>query len=252
MNNILVKRCDLRQFYKSDNTFNENTSRFKNIFPIVKSSKLAGIVADLIGDGHLQGNPKWRLDYTSKSKEELIRFEKEIGLLFGIKGKIRQCTTNSYGESYLYGINCKVLARSLNLCGVPTGNKVTSSFSIPNWILENKEFFREFVNRLYHCEGSVDPNGPTLDLLMHKEISILDEGISFFNSLKQGLLVYFDINSHKAYAGRAFESKRGYQSVEIRFRIKRKIDIKKFVKEIGYPSDKEKLERLNVTLGGNI
>ena len=51
---------------------------------------LAGIVADIMGDGHLQGPPKWRMDYTSKDITELERFNNEIKGLFGYSGKIRK------------------------------------------------------------------------------------------------------------------------------------------------------------------
>ena len=71
-------------------------NKYDYLFPIKGSTKLAGIVADLIGDGHLQVHPKWRIDYTSKRLSELERFNTEIFLLFGYRGKIRKNTTNKY------------------------------------------------------------------------------------------------------------------------------------------------------------
>ncbi len=40
--------------------------------PIFPSKELAGIVADLMGDGHIQGKPRWKFDYTSYSTKNLF------------------------------------------------------------------------------------------------------------------------------------------------------------------------------------
>ena len=55
---------------------------YEKFFPIKKSEVLAGIFGDLICDGHLQGHPKWRFDFTSKDKKELEYFEGRIFSIF--------------------------------------------------------------------------------------------------------------------------------------------------------------------------
>ena len=76
-NNLLYVN-DVLGTYKSKPHGIKALSKYKNWFPIKASPALAGICADLMGDGHLQGPPKWRIDYTSKSIQELNRFENEI------------------------------------------------------------------------------------------------------------------------------------------------------------------------------
>ena len=137
-NKIIVTYEDVISTYKIRKNGEKALSAYMHWFPIKSSIKLAGIIADLMGDGHLQDHPHWRLDYTSNSMEELERFNQEVYSLFGVQGKIRDCTTNQYGTMNL-GINPKQLGRVLKLAGVPTGAKVLQEFSIPKWILGDLE-----------------------------------------------------------------------------------------------------------------
>ena len=52
--------------------------KYISLFPLKPSKQLARIVANLMCDGHLQGYPKWRIDFTSKYQEELDTFEKDF------------------------------------------------------------------------------------------------------------------------------------------------------------------------------
>jgi len=88
------------------------------------------------------------MDYTSKSKKELRRFSNQIYLLFKIKSKIRPNNGNKFGETFNLGINNKLLGRILNQLGVPYGAKVLKEFLIPEWILEDKEYFRNLREEL--------------------------------------------------------------------------------------------------------
>jgi len=141
--------------YKTRSHRIRHLENYKYLFPIIPNKILAGVVADLFCDGSLQGDPKWRIDYTSGSVEELKRFEKEIFLLFKKTGKIRPCSTNKLSKSYNIGINCSPIARILFLCGVPSGQKVLSQIRIPVWIKKDKELFRRFAQRVFSCEGTI-------------------------------------------------------------------------------------------------
>jgi len=120
---VLLKFSDVVNSYTSKIHGTKVLQKYKNWFPIKASPRLAGIVADLMGDDHLQGDPRWRIDYTSKRVTELKRFNNEIKLMFGVKGKIREGTTNIYKTKNL-GINNGPLTRVLNLLGTPTGIKL--------------------------------------------------------------------------------------------------------------------------------
>ena len=251
---LLLKGRKLRPFYKSEIYFKNMLNKYDYLFPIKGSTKLAGIVADLIGDGHLQVHPKWRIDYTSKSKKELLRFEKEAFKLFKIKGKIRPCKSNRFGKSYNYGINCKPLSIILFLSGVPSGAKVLKKFKVPDWILENKLFFKEFILRLFCCEGGIDySKNPFIEIKMSKAESLSKDGINFFNILKKYSYSHFGILSNNIFiTNSSYKRKDGIKVIEIHFRIKRKKEVYKFIKKIGYPNDKEKREKLLNSLKGNI
>lgn len=219
--------------------------KYEYLFPAKPSIELAGIVADLIGDGNLQGEPKWRFDFVSKDKNELNRFAKQIFELYKIKGKIRPCTTNKFGETFLYGVNCKPLARILYLSGVPYGAKVLTEFNIPSWILEDKEYFRSFINRLFYCEGTVDySNSPFIEIKMYKADYLIANGVDFFETIKKYLFLYFGIISNNVYVnGKSFR-KDGIITLGVRLKIKRKKEVLRFVKEIGFPKkevDRNKL-----------
>jgi len=172
---------------------------YKRFFPVMSSPLLAGVVADLICDGHLQGSPIWRMDFTSRSVSELDNFNERIKRLFNISGKIRKCTSNKFGESFNLGINCSPIARILFLCGVPAGQKVLTKFSLPRWIKEDKECFRAFCQRMFTCEGSImhekKRRMPQIRLEMWKSEELLKDGVFFMEEVCSGLKKYFDIST---------------------------------------------------------
>ena len=228
---------DLFKLYKSRFYATKATNDYSNWFPIFASPQLAGVVADLMGDGHLQGEPKWRLDYTSKRKNELQRFGKEIFGLFGIKGKSRPCNGNKWGTSFNYGVNCKPLARVLHLLGVPTGRKIKKEFLIPKWILGDKGCFRIFVRRLFDCEGCVSVEGSSsfISIEMWKSEEFLNNGIEFFKEIKKGLNKHFDICTTNVFLnGVVVNRGNGLKVRGVRLRIKRLKSLVNFYKEIGF------------------
>jgi len=244
MDKILVNYEDLLNTYKSKPAGLLASQKYQDWFPIKKSSVLAGIIADLMGDGHLQGKPKLRLDYTSNSKEELERFNSKIYQLFNIQGKIRSCTTNNYGTMNL-GINNAILTRTLILLGVPSGAKVNKNFSIPNWILTNKNYFSRFVNRLFSCEASIDVKYKCIDFKMHKNKDIAKEGKIFFEQIRFYLQKHFNITSTNVFLSGENKKANGETSVGLRFKIKNKQSLINFYKYIKF-DEKEKQNKLKL------
>lgn len=240
---VLLNFEDVLNTYKSQPSGQLALVKYKHWFPIIKSPELAGIVADLMGDGHLQAAPKLRLDYTSKSTEELDRFNKEIYNLFKINGKIRKCKTNLY-HTYNLGINNKPLARVLILLGIPSGSKVLSNFQIPEWILTDKKLFARFINRLFSCEGCVDINSKCIEIKMYKSLDYIEDGIIFFKKIKDYLGSYFDIKTTNPFLeGRTNIRKDGIKTKGIRLKIKNKESLINFKEYIGL-DDKDKKIRL--------
>lgn len=195
---IILRYKDLLNTYKTRTHRIKHLGDYKGFFPIKANQRMAGIVADLICDGNLQGNPKWRIDYTSKSTTELQRFESEMIKLFNKEGKVRKCTTNKLSKTYNLGINCSPISRILFLCGVPSGQKVLTSFSIPFWIKKDREYFRRFAQRVFSCEGSImyeeNRKIPQIRLTMWKSEKLIKDDC-FVEELARYLKQYFNINS---------------------------------------------------------
>lgn len=243
----MITRDDVLRTYKSSAAGEKALEKYCDLFPFLPSERLAGIFGDMISDGHLQGEPKWRLDFTSKEKTELKRFEKEFFSVFGVKGKIRLCTTNKFSVTYNYGINNKPIARILFLCGVPAGNKVLQSFSVPEWILENKIFFRRFIQRVLDCEGCVDTKGKYIELQMYKSEELLGDGFIFFKEIKKKLLKHYGIETTNPFTETRFNLRKdGIKTKAVRMKIKRKEDVIKFHKYINFEniSKREKLDKI--------
>lgn len=242
---------DVLNTYKSKQHGIKALSIYSYWFPILASPNLAGIIADLMGDGHLQNSPKLRLDYTSKSIDELNRFGEDIYNIFKIKGKIRKCTTNTYGTMN-YGINCKPLVRTLKLLGAPTGAKVLTSFPIPEWILKNKYLFSRFVNRLFSCEGCVDLYSKCVEIQMYKSEDLIENGLTFFAQIKYYLNEYFGIKTTNPFLDNTFNLRRdGIRTRPVRLKIKNKDSLVKFRNFVGI-GDSAKMARLKIITENNL
>lgn len=237
---IILRYKEVLKTYKTRGHRLNQLRKYKKWFPVKASESLAGIVGDLISDGNLQGEEKWRIDFTSKSIKELNRFGKEVYKLFRIKGKIRKCTTNRF-ESYNYGINCSPLSRILFLCGVPTGAKVKKDFKIPGWILENKKFFRRFVQRMFSCEGSIlyePPKKLQIRIDVWKLESNLDSGLRFMEDIAKGLNKFFDMASTITIQKRFLNKRDNIPRRAVRIYL-HKAAVRKFYKEIGFEGYKQ-------------
>lgn len=239
--------------YKSKYHGRKALEKYRHWFPLHLSSKLAGIVADLMCDGHLQSQPKLRLDYTSKNKNELRRFGKEVYNIFNIGGKIRPCKTNKYGISYNYGINCKPLGRILFFIGVPTGAKVSKPFRVPIWIARNKNYFKIFVQRVFDCEGTVwnDKYG-FIGIEMWKEKKLVKNGIEFFDDIRRCLLKYYKIDTTNVFIPNSkCNRKDDIKTVPLRFYVKKKSSIYKFYRNIGFNNGKKQFKLMKLINHGD-
>jgi len=205
---------------------------FSKWFPLLPSKKLAEIVGYLIGDGHLQGKPKWRMDFTSNNSKTLEYFDGLIFSLFKVRGKVRKCTTNKY-NTYNLGINSKALARVLFLCGVPKGAKVSQDFLVPSWILSNKSYFRSFIRSYFSCEACVDKYGSIM-FEQWKLLNNLESGKLFLGQIKKGLNEYFEIDLLGPYE-MSYENKtlKGITK-GLRMKIRKKATLSRYYKLIGF------------------
>ncbi len=247
----LVKFENVLKTYKSKYHGKKALEKYRKWFPLFPSERLAGIIADLMCDGHIQPPKKLRLDYTSKSKKELRRFGKEIYNIFKIKGKIRPCKTNKFGKSYNYGVNCKPLCRLLILCGAPAGNKQTTEFTIPKWILTNKKYFKRFLQRVFSCEGTVSlEDSPFVGIVMYKSLNQYSNGLKFFNDIKKYLFIHFKIETTNIFSEKRLNVRKdGVLTKALKLRIKKTDSLLKFAKFINI-EDNQKHRKLEQIVNG--
>ena len=245
----LLTKKDVLKTYKSKEAGLKVLKKYNSWFPVYPSPELAGVIGDLIGDGHLQGSTKWRIDYTSKNIGELNRFGKIMFQLFGVRGKIRPCKTNKFGKTFNYGINCKPLARMLSLLGAPYGSKVLRNFSIPSWILNDRLCFRSFIRRLFSCEACVDfSKNPAIEIKMYKRLSLLRDGLSFMREIKHYLDVYFNIKCCNPFLeGGTNKRKDSIKTKGVRLKIKGEYSLKNYYNLIGF-DDKLKMYKLSCVI----
>lgn len=244
MRKMKIHYKEIIDTYKTNKWKAEFVKKYGNLFPVYPNPRLAGIVADLMGDGHLQGVPKWRIDYTSKYIAELERFGNEFYVPFRIRGKYRPCTGNKFGKTYTYSVNNKPFAKLFYLLGVPTGAKVLQPFLIPSWIIKDRKNFGRFVNRLFSCEATVDLQNKYVELQMYKAEMYLSNGISFFNQVKKSLDKHFDIKTTNPFLEkRRNKRKDGIITRAIRMKIKRRDALIKYYNFIGF-DDRQKQEKL--------
>lgn len=208
----------------------------------VSKIDLAEVVADLITDGHLQArmlNGRQKYDYIgffSKEESELRRFGKLVYKNFGVKGKIRE-----WGSAKRKGyiISNANLVRYLIKVGVPAGSKVTTNFSVPNWILEaNSKVVRVFLKRCFTCEGSIlhDKNRSrwVIHFTTHKELSLIESGKKYLDQLRMLLRSFRIESSNITTSDRYIRSKDKKAMVGLRFKIYKKPSIVNYAKYIGF------------------
>ena len=225
---VLVNRQDYLDTYKSEYHGRKVFQKHKRWFPVSKSTELAALIGDLTTDGHVQPEPKLRFDFTSSSKRKLRSFEDRLDSLFGVKGKIRENTTNPYSVSYNYGVNSKPLTRILILCGVPTGNKVKTEFNIPEWIREDKEYFNAYVERAFANDGSAFADNPRITFELRKERSKAENLERYMKTINRFLEKYHEISGSIFRRSEENRRKDGDVTVGIGLNIRRRNAIKNF------------------------
>ncbi|MGC9310076.1 MAG: hypothetical protein ACP5D2_05300 [Candidatus Nanoarchaeia archaeon] len=197
----ILRYNDFLLTYKTRGYRLKHLEEWKKFFPIKASPEISGVVGDIFCDGHLQANPKWRIDFTSKDLGELKRFNNSFYNIFKIKGKVRECKYNSFSKSYNLGINCAVVSRILFLLGVPTGEKVLRLFDVPAWIKQDKECFKLFCRRCFTCEGTIMHDGrkiPQIRMEFWKQKDLIKKD-KFVKNIAKCLEYHFSIDSSIGY-----------------------------------------------------
>lgn len=213
-------------------TVNVRTINFpKCAFDLDKD--LARIIAFLTADGHLYKSLKGFRFY-SNNKTVLKELEEIIFKKFGLIGTYSEGT--GYGKCFRYQVFNKKVSLFLKEGGAPVGDKMITSFDVPNWIKNNKEFSKEYLKTLFYCEGSKSKhskNTETIRINFNKSERLLKDGLTFINSLKK-LLERYDIETSGIWVTKGNIRKKDKEiTKQITFQIKSNSN-NKFIKEIGW------------------
>ena len=126
--------------------------RFCNqrIIDLPKFSKnLAEIIGILLGDGHISEGQVW---FTLGSKEQKYTYYIE-NLFFKVFGyHLKRCRiVKKYTSLY---IGSKALVTSLKKMGL-VQHKVKSQVGVPDWILNNKQYYPACLRGIFDTDGSI-------------------------------------------------------------------------------------------------
>ena len=172
--------------------------------------------------------------FSSNNIEELLIFEKWMIEQFNVTAKKLEKTNNIYKNYRIWFFNTEV-SKFFHEIETPKGDKVLTSFHVPKWIQNNKEYAREYLKIAYLCEGcnkEYDRTHPRIKFNQNKEERLAKEGIVFLNEIKE-LLDLFNICTTKVSTHKGNIRKDGIITKELRYRIITK-DNSKFYSEIGW------------------
>ncbi|MEW6036537.1 MAG: LAGLIDADG family homing endonuclease [Candidatus Micrarchaeota archaeon] len=178
----------------------KHLNEVRHWFPIRPTPELAGLAAALISDGHIDwnnydGNPRpKKLILYSNDPQECEWFLGTVWRLFCVRGEVvKYCSNSGYSanSSYKAVVYCAVLARILILLGVPAGDKTTSPFAVPKWVLGgSREIKKEFLRVLFNFDGSLSmrtrrETAIEMNYSMNKHEAIVSNGQQFLLQVKE-------------------------------------------------------------------
>ena len=213
------------------------------------SKDLAYFIGYLHGDGFL-GSDKKTIGFSDEYKSQLIKINNICFKLFNKKGKIRK-VKSPIGKkgSYHLELRQNVINSFLHkVFRIPRG--VKNQLEIPKTIIKNKTFLKFYLIGLYDADGTL-PKNPE-----KAKQNFVDVGVKSKNLMCQvkSSLKKFQINTLKLYprktksiAGKKFKK----PSIIWELRIRRKSEIIRFLKEIGFnhPIKNKRMKKLQKKLG---
>jgi len=200
----------------------------------IKNYEMVRLFAFGLGDGWLQqvGKNRFQLFYSGKiSTLEVIQKDfQKYGINSGID--YRRNTLAVYSRS---------LARKFYELGFPIGKKTDQEFLVPSWVFKsNIEVKRAFLQGLFGADGSVPEvrryTAYNINYTIVKKPGLERNAKQFLSQIAQ-LLGEFGIST-----GRISSFKQKNKNVGFRLIIYSEENIIRFLKEVGYAYDVEKIE----------
>ena len=229
-----------RLIEKNDPIFFSKWKRIK--LPNKLTPKLAYFIGYLQGDGSIESNGK-RINFSDEYFEQIKIIDCLCFELFGTHGRIE---TKKYPLSkkslYRLEIGSYVLNSYLNrIFGINRGIK--KDLKIPPIFYKNKEILKWYLTGLYDADGTL-PKEPAKAKQLFIDVTFKDR--EFINQVKEALNL-FGIKTLKPYCRIAKSPHSNYISKTWELRIRKRADIIKFLKLIGF-SHPDKHNRVKKTL----
>ena len=220
-------------------------NEIKNYLPLNCDSRIARIVGNITGDGHIQlDNRRGVVSFYSKYFDKIKNENKLFNQLFDLNGHVYKYNRKS---GIVYGImfTSKALAVIFSVLGVPVGNKTSTRFNVPNWILNgDNKIQRAYLLGMFTSEGTIynsKHNGWRLEIEQYKIEKLSIYGKKYMNQLKK-LVENFGIKCSKVRSCRKNKRKDGTLTSAWEFYIWRQ-SFKDFYDKIGF-DDTIKMKKL--------
>jgi DNA-binding transcriptional regulator WhiA len=195
-------------------------SPHKVTLPLEYSPDLAYLTGYHLGDGYLE-NPTLKFNRVNTSSFELLyadEYKAQITQIilpiikdnFGVDLHIHKRKYNLW----IGRINCKVVHLFFHqILKVPIGKK--GYFHVPEWILQKKEFLKEFISGFFDAEGSI-----FVDKRNKAGITLTNSNYQFLFTMRTLLTNNFGIEFGQIYAKNkqdVFEMKTQAKEIILRF-----------------------------------
>jgi intein/homing endonuclease len=202
----------------------QTQSGFKLIRAIKKprpSLELAELLGIYMGDGHVSPYQSSVVTNSITDIEHAFFVKVLQEKLFSIPVSIQQKTN---ANALIILASSRELSIFLSRYGMPIGNKLMQGLVVPSWILRKDSYMRAFVRGLIDTDGSVYRDSHIIKNVLYQSTCI-----AFTNASKNLTDFVFSFFVREGYS-----PTRSGRDV----RLRRKKDIQKYVKEIGFNNPK--------------
>lgn len=211
----MIKILDMPKLELSKNIVKVRSRDPKSVFleikqlPIRLSPELAMIVGHSLGDGHINVH-SGIFNYTNTSLSLQRVVLNSIHDVFEIKNHNENSRIHGQNQPKVYTWSYpKIVGDFLQLSGAPKGNKITQSYTIPEWIMGgNDRVKKAFIRALFDDEGTVKIKGKELLIEFSKEESRAESLHKFLEQLAE-LLYASGIETTSIKRGNVISGKNG-------------------------------------------
>ena len=197
-----------------------------------KTLELVKIMSYVTFDGHLYDSLK-AFYLSSKYIYPLKDFEQAVQKQFDIKGDYRFNTAGSKKQTHkIFFFNTNA-SKLLYEFGVPKGDKMLTTFTIPKWIQENEQYSKEYIKIAFLCEGHKTLDSRSIFFNLNKSEELLHGGIRFIESVKKSLSNLNIETGKTSVRDHNLRKRDGKRTKTMRFRVKSN-SVNRFIKTIGW------------------